>query len=300
AASSRLDVVHVVGSRAWKIGLHTAASAGSHLAIDLLDAADLDRIRPFENRAARHLGSDSRLIWLAPGQKIFEAATSRARSTRVFPAFWGTHTPEHPRPAPAPDAPLSFAIITTGTQTRNLIHLLDALKKFEHASSDPDVPKPLYFLDEHALTRNHHAAEHAREIGINDQLSIVPSLEHNRRLAMQCDAILLPDGNGQQRSIILDAMANAVSVIAAPDPLLSGLIIDGKSGFITQNNSADAWLSTLRRAFDPSQSTLTDITSAAREFTRTERSASTHIAAIAEAYEHLCGSKPIPFEANST
>lgn len=294
-STSRLDVVHVLGSRAWLMGLQTAAASGAHLAIEILNADDLSRIRSFANRANRQLGDHARLIWLAPCQAILSQAKQLSRDTPVLPAYWGTHAQPPPEWPASHEAPLSFAILTAGTNSRNLISLLDALRGFEPARRSGHTEPPLIFLDEHAVSRRHVAFRHAMHSGLDKQLSVVPSLEHSRGLALRCDVLLLPDSRGQQRSIILDAMSSNQPVIASDDPLLADLLVSGQTAQTVTPDDPAAWRASLESLFAETPQERSDRLDRARSLVKTTYTASAHITAIAEAYEQLCGSEPIPF-----
>jgi len=290
--TSRLDVVHVFGSGAWRMGLYTADFTGAHLAVEVLSDHDLDRVRSFENRAARVLSGNARLAWFSPGAAISESLRSTARKAPVLDAFWGAHTQPtihtHTKDQHLP----SIAILTGGRRSARVIQLLDAINRYK-----PDSPDrvPLVFLDEHAVSRNRSTSRHARSLGINDRLSLVPSLEHSRSLTLNCDLLVLPDADGQHRSIVLDAMSSGVLVLSAEDPLLADLLQNNRTALIAKNPSPEAWHELLATALSGAPE-LENIRSQAREFVRSERIAAAQVDALATAYDTLCGEASIPFE----
>lgn len=294
--TSRLDLVHAIGSGAWNMALHTAAASGAHLAIEVLSAKDLDRVRPFENRALRALSEDNRMAWLSPGTSMSEALRTTARKVPVLNTFWGAHTSEAPRQATHADRLPSVAILTGGHQADRLSALLDAIKQYAPPAAGQ---RPLVFLDEHAVSRNRVAAKHARKLGLNDRLSIVPSLEHSRSLTLCCDLLILPDADGQHRSIILDAMAHGVLVLAASDPLLADLLRHNTTALLTERHDAESWLKLLNTAFSGAGE-LDAIRTRAKDFVRGERTASAQVDSIASAYDQLCGQEAIPFAGSAT
>jgi glycosyltransferase involved in cell wall biosynthesis len=292
-SSSRLDVVHAIGVNAWSMALQTASSAGSNLVVEVLSQSELDRVRSFEASAARALGDEARFAWLAPGQAMHDALREQARKSPVLLTPWGAHVSEAmKRPRPSEQLP-AVAIITAGRSSKRLNRLLDTLKALPPAEgSNP----PLIFLDEHAVSQTHTVARHAREIGIEDRLSIVPSLEHSRALTTRCDLLVLPDGDGQNRSIILDAMASGVLVASAADPLLSDVLIDGTTALIAHETGADSWKAILQRALNAEGDGIAEILANARALIKEDRTASTHVDALVAAYDAGCGAEPIPFK----
>jgi len=294
--TSRLDVVHALGSGAWNMALHTAAASGSHLAIEVLSAADLDRVRPFENRATRALPDDARLAWFAPGSNMCDALRRTARKYPVFQTFWGAHASETLRSSARGDRVPSIAILTGGQQSARLVPLLEALKQYQPSESNPP---PLVFLDEHAVSRHRSVGKHVRRLGLNDRLSIVPSLEHGRSLTLCCDLLILPDADGQHRSIILDAMAHGVLVLAASDPLLADLLRHNETALLIERPDAASWLDLLKTAFDEAQE-LDALRDRARDLVKGDRTASAQVDAIVAAYDQLCGQEAIPFASATT
>lgn len=290
--SSRLDLVHVIGSGAWGIGLHAAVSAGSHLAVEVLNTREVDRMRAYENRVSRSFGGESRFAWLAPGQGIHQAMRSHTKGAPIHETYWGTHTTAHPHPAANDEMLPSIAIVTGGHHPENLLRFLDAIKQYQPPEG---AHRPMCFLDEHAVSRSHQASRHVRELGIDDRLSIVPSLEHSRALTMNCDVLVLPDADGQQRTLTLDAMANGVLVLATRDPLLEDLLIDGKTALLVEQPSPRAWADLLTRALDRRNLECHSIRAQAKEHVREHRVASSHIDALAAAYDRICGEQAIPF-----
>ena len=292
ASSSRLDVVHAVGEGAWSMALQTASSAGSNLVIEVLSQHELDRARSFEATAIRTLGDDARVAWLAPGKAMYEALREQSRKVPVLLTPWGAHASgptEHTRPEGQLAA---VAVITAGRSGKRLHRLLDALKALPPAEG---TAPPLIFLDEHAVSHTHSVPRYAREIGIEDRLSIVPSLEHSRALTAHCDLLVLPDGDGQYRSITLDAMASCVLVASAADPLLANTLIADDTAMITTDGSSASWEQTLAVALDPSADQPKRIRASAQEFIRNERTAAAHVDALVAAYDAICDAEPIPF-----
>jgi glycosyltransferase involved in cell wall biosynthesis len=290
--TSRLDIVHVIGRGAWRIGLEVAIAADSHLAIEVLSQDELEHVRSFENRAIRAFGVEGRFAWLSPGPGMHAAVQNHAKQSPVFATSWGTHVGEHARRTPAPEVLPSIVIVTSGGSQQRLLSLVDAIKRYKPPT---DAEPPIAFLDEHAVSRSHQIARHVREIGIENRLSIVPSLEHSRALAMNCDVLVLPDGDGQHRTITLDAMANGVLVVAAQDPLLSDLLRPDETALIVDQPTPDRWSAALDRALDRGAPQIDAIRENAREAVRQHRLAASHIDAVAAAYDRICGEKAIPF-----
>ncbi|MFG0294039.1 MAG: glycosyltransferase [Phycisphaerales bacterium JB050] len=290
--SSRLDLVHVLGSGAWGIGLQAAVSAGSYLVVEVLNAQDLERVRPFENRVMRAFGGEARFAWLAPGPSMYQALRDHAKSAPIYETYWGTHTSAHAHPQASGEILPSIAIVTSGIKQDRLLRFLDAVKQYQPTDG---AEHPMCFLDEHAVRRTHEATRYIRALGIDDRISIVPSLEHSRALTMNCDVLVLPDADGQHRSLTLEAMANGVLVLAARDPLLDDLLIDQTTALLADRPTPGVWKDLLTTVLDRKNLQCQTIRDQARQFVKEHRVASAHIDAIAAAYNQICGEQAIPF-----
>src|SRR5690606_5421874 len=124
------------------------------------------------------------------------------------------------------------------------------------------------------------------------RFSLAPNLEGRREPVLRGDLLLLPEALGEHRSIALDAMAAGMAVVALADPYV-GSLIDGRTAALVKEPGADLWaaaLSPLLEAADAAHA----LGERAREFVRTERRASVHVASLVDGYEWLTSSQSLP------
>lgn len=77
-------------------------------------------------------------------------------------------------------------------------------------------------------------------LGLTDRVSQVPNIDADRLPALQADALIVPEAVGEHRSIMLDAMASGVLVLAHEDPLV-GMLRDGQTSLCVRHDSTNAW-----------------------------------------------------------
>jgi glycosyltransferase involved in cell wall biosynthesis len=164
------------------------------------------------------------------------------------------------------------------------------------AACTKDVPDLMIFVDSEAAHRAGLWA-HVSRLGLRERLTLSPHLEARRELTLEGDVLLLPEARGVHRSLTLDAMAAGMLVVAAADPHVS-VLADGRTAWLVERATADAWTNALRRTFEDRAASLS-LAGAAREHIRQHCRASTHVASVMGAYEWMLSSESIPFGAAS-
>jgi len=160
--------------------------------------------------------------------------------------------------------------------SRTAIAALEAL-----ASVARDSPDLMLFLDI-ADGRTATLWRAARRLGLLERLSMVPELEGRREPALQMDALLLPDAEGVSHSLVLDAMACGLSVLASPDSLVETLI-DGTTARLVVAPTKLEWERAIRETvLNAERWSLLGASS--REYVRANRSVSRHLSSVLEAY----------------
>ena len=139
----------------------------------------------------------------------------------------------HP-PFAAPDAPPCFVIVGNGRLDADSRALLEGIR-----TADPRLARSMFFYyttgdDPHTVW------EHAETLGLLDRLSMVPSGASARALLTRADALLLPQSLGAVRTVVLEAMAAARPVLAAPDPI-ADYLIDGVTARFPERREPSCW-----------------------------------------------------------
>lgn len=269
-----VDVVHACGRGAWPVGLELARQTGAAMVLELERASLIGSASALVPAAER--GTEARVqpMFCVPDELLRAELLRRAPRARTTLTRWGAHVApsRHPRTG----APAVVMLVERG-DSRAAIAVLEAL-----ASVARDSPDLMLFLDVEDR-RTAGLWRVARRLGLLERMSMVPELEARREPVLQMDAILLPDAGGVSHSLVLDAMAAGLSVLASPDPLVETLI-DTKTARLVAAPTKSEWEKAIRdTVLNAEQWSL--LGASAREYIRTSRSVSGHIAAVLEAYE---------------
>lgn len=286
-----IDVVHAWGDGAWAIGRRVAVELGADLCVEAWSGATVDRARGFERRA---LAADPEVegVWLAPDEAISDALNGRATAWSVMRSPWGVHEPDLERPRLDESRPMAFCLIATGADPSAVLACLgglaDAMARNERAA--------LVFLDSAAVERHPRVWSEAASLKILDRLSVIADVESRRQLVLHADALVLPEALGEHRSILLEAMASGMLVVAQSDPLVSLLRDD--HAIIAPAPTRHDWAGAFDRAFAGSGAWGV-LTARARAHVRETRQAHLQVQATLGAYRSLSGGEPVPFSAAS-
>ena len=287
-ASLPIDVVHAFGEECWPTALGVASATGAALAVELWSGFALRESRSLEREAARFVAEGGRAVWLAPDAAIVHAAAHQGLTWPVRLAPWGVHaSDEFIRDAPA-DGPLSLcAICRPNADPAALRAFLNGLDQ-----ASRDEREILAFIDHAAIANEPELWRLADNLGLLRTLSAIENLEAQRELILHADALALPDPAGEHRSITLDAMARGMTVIAQPDPLNSDLI-DGRTAWIVDQPTPDAWAALIRRVRDDREAQAA-LAVSARAYVREHHLASAHVREVIAAYQSIVA-EPITF-----
>jgi hypothetical protein len=281
-----LDIVHVFGGSAWDIGFDLARECSATVALEIWRAGLVQR--------ARDLGRTGvPVVLMAPDPAIERALTLAvgAGGPRVHAAFWGVHAPTHPRePLTRPDAatnaqrePVSVMVVGAGRDPRAFLAAFEGLATLVKAFGDVEI-----FCDALAARRANVWAI-ARRLGLLHHLSLIEELEARRDMVLQSDMLVLPEPTGEQRSIVLDALANGVLVAAAADPYLSPLE-DRVTACVVRHPLAEEWRSALLELAQRPD-VVQSLARTGHAFVRDKRRASDYVRAVISAYTWMASSK---------
>lgn len=281
ADDAGIDVVHVFGGSAWALGADLAEALGAGLALEVWRSGLVPRARE------RVTGS-VRTVLVAPDPAIERALTQgmgqsgEARVVRLAP--WGALAEPSMRAMLREGTAPTAMIVGSGRDAPAFAAALRGL-----AAAAKAFPELQVFCDALAARRSGLWAL-ARRLGILAQFSLIDEIEARRDLLLQGDLLIQPDANGESRSVVLEAMACGVLVVAANDPYVS-VLIDARTARLVPEGDAAAWGRTLRDVFgDPARARA--LAGSALEFIRTQRRASDHVRAVLAAYEAVGVKRP--------
>jgi hypothetical protein len=274
-----VDVVHCLGADCGSLAVDLGAALGAATLVEAWRTSSFGSV----SEALRRRGAGAAVVFPDPGlRRAWEQQPRMALrgGGAGFDAFWGVHPGERLAGGPGPEgeefAP-GVAVLADGSRPDALAAVMCGLA--EVASKMPEL---LIFADTEKA-RSAQVWKLARQYRLLDRLSIVPGIEARREPILRLGALLVPEPTGKMRSLILDAMARSVPVVATPDPAL-GVLSDPAIARLVPTSTPGAWAEGVRAALAAGAGE-SPIVAAAREFIRTQRTASAHVAAVLKTYE---------------
>ena len=162
------------------------------------------------------------------------------------------------------------------------------------ASAIEANPEVMVFIDSEAAVRA-GLWERAQRLGVRENISLIDAMEDRRDLVLRGDIIVYPEARGEHRTIILDAMASGMGVIATEDPFVSSLIDGRTARLLPQGATAAQWGETLASLLHDPERTRA-LGASARAYVREKHRVSSHVAAVLDVYEWAT-QRALPFRA---
>lgn len=264
------DIVHVFGGSVWDLGIEIARQLGAAAALEVWRTGLVPRAAAIKPEPV--IGP----CFFAPGKPIERALLAEGLSGAVRLTPWGVHTPSSARRILNPDRALSIMCIGTGRESKYFQAAFEGAVTL--AATHPDL---MVFMDAQAA-RLSGVWEWAQKRSLSRHLTLIEDFEARRDLLLRGDLLLLPEAGGEARTIVLDAMATGMLVVALEDPSVSALIPDRTANLIREPLPS-LWAAALTTLIGEPARAQTLITSA-REFVKAERRASDHVASVIAAY----------------
>lgn len=283
-----IDLIHAWGDGAWSLALELAADTGADLLLEVWSGAALARTRAIERAHGTSLESaGSRALWLAPDRAMLAALEASSPRWGVRCSSWGVHAPPEPRPAPEPGRPVGACVCFSGRDEAGCLAMLNGLARV--ASVHQDL---LVFLDESGVSARPGIWKHAEKLDLLESLSVIEGMESRRQLVLCADILVLPEALGEHRSLLLEAMAAGMLVIARVDPMVEPLHAPGAPVILVEQPSTEAWERAFGGALADPLAGHTLAQSGRRTITD-GRLAHQHVRATLDAYQSLDSERPI-------
>jgi len=280
-----IDVVHVFGGSAWPLGLELARRAGAGVVLEVWRSGLIAQARTLRLRG------DADVLLAAPDTAAERALLADGSGSTVRLTPWGVYTPPEPREILRPGRAPAIMLIGTGLDAKAVHACFAGIA--EAAKSAPDL---LVFAD--ALTaRRSGAWAIAGKLGLRDRLSLIEELESRRDLLVQGDILVQPEARGEQRSVILEAMAAGMAVAAAADPMVH-ILQGGVTCRLAPSHDASAWSRVIGEMLQNPVATR-ELARRGRDYIRENRRASEHVRTVLAAYQWLTSAEPIAFASRS-
>lgn len=270
-----VSVVHVFGGGAWTMGAELASLFGAALALEIWRGGLVDRAESFRPHPC------APAAFFAPDRAIERALLDAGLDSPVRMTPWGAYAPPRPTPIFKPGRDASVVFCSSGRDSERCRDAFEGACRV--IASTPDT---LMFVAE-AAARRAGLWSIAQRVGVLDRVSLMDRLEDRRDLVLRCDMIVYPDAHHEQRTLLLDAMAHALVIVAAPDPLVS-CIRDGVTAVMPASLTPAGWADAVRNRLSDRAGSKT-LGLSAREHVRQHRRVSAHIASLVDAYAWLAG-----------
>jgi len=235
-----VDVIHVFGAAAWPVAVSVASVTGASVAAECSRDADIRHMRALEKTASTG-DLTATGVWIAANAQLGKTIESVNPAWPVVVAAWGTHTQDRPPRVPRSTTPMSISMIATGDEPASINGLLVALSTCPHLPEDAMI-----FADATAFERHPALWRRARDLGLLARMSLIDRMEARRDLVLQTDILVVPEATGQTRSIILDAMASEMAILARADPQVEATSAPGVA-VLAPAGTVDAWSDALTR-----------------------------------------------------
>lgn len=265
-----VDVVHVFGGSAWALGAELARGLGAALALEVWRAGLVEQAASMRARPGRET------TLFAPDQAIERGLRAAGAVPRVALAPWGVHTPEFDREVLPEGKSRCLVMVGSGRDARAFATALEGL-----ARASRQFPDTRIFCDAHAARRA-NLWSLARKLGITDRFSLIEEIEARRDILLYADVLIQPDAHGEQRSIVLDAFAHGMVVVAMLDPMVS-VLIDSQTARLVKSPDPGEWAGVISDVLTRREASA-QVARQAHEFARTQRRVSGHVKNVLDAY----------------
>lgn len=278
ASGGKIDVVHVFGGSAWKLGAMLAAVLESELVLEVWRSG-------LVAKAAVNEWEDA--VFMAPDPAIERALLQESQGLTVRLGAWGVLTPDEPSRILEEERAPSVMVVGSGRDGEATRAAMEGIAKAAELT-----PELLVFVD----AREAHLAglwESARKLGLLERLSLIEDLEGRRDLLLRGDILVQPEALGEQRTTLLEAMGTGMAVVAARDPLVSSLI-DGRTAIVVDGRDRAAWGNAITGLLND-RARARRLGVSAREYVREERPASAYVRAVLGVYQWATSADAIKF-----
>ena len=222
------DVIHAVGEDAWVVALDLARELDRPVTLEVWTAELIKRIPP--RRAASRVAG-----YIALTDPIAEAIRHRVDAHLVSVVPIGVEIPSQPRQVLTNRADsMTLAILGSGRDLVGYRAVLTGLSRLISDLPQIQVCLELRGPGEHEIWR------HARRLDLLGHISSVVDAAMHRPLLTGCDVLVLPERQGQVRSIVLEALAAGMPAVTANDPYLDILVSD-ETALIVDYAVPDDW-----------------------------------------------------------
>ena len=286
-----IDILHAWGEETWSIAFELSRQTGAELVLEVWSDAAHRRIPSLERRTRELHAVGAGGIWLAPDRAMLSMVDRYATRWPVQCSNWGVHVQSLPPRSFEQSHPCTISILATGGTSSTCVTCLTGLKR-----SLEEHPQTSVFLNAECIEANPGIWKQIRALGLLERVSLVSEMEAQRMLIVQTDILILPESNGEHRSLALEAMASGTCLIAASDESVECL--DSSRAVLVAERTPGAWNAAISRVLgDPALRM--NLGQAARTYIASSRQSHMQIESTLGAYRTLLAERPLPFAQSS-
>ncbi len=279
------DVALGIGTSAWRWAVDFARVAEAAAVLDIWCA---EQVR----RATRPKKDSPVCGYLAATRPLADALASQVGSELVSHVPWGLPARgTSRRSSPVQCDEISIAMIDAGLDIESYQAVLGAVRRLLSEGVS------LQLVVELRGPQGHSLWQYARQLDLLDHIACVSDAADCRPLIVECNLLLIPDRFGQMRSIILEAMAHGLPIVAAADPMIEVLAHD-KSALLVAREEPDAWYGSIRKLL-MDKDLYTRIGQYGRELVTQSATRERHVENLLRTLETAVSGSSIPFGSRS-
>lgn len=231
------DVLYAVGVQAWSLAIDLGELLERPVVLDVCSIQQVISV-PRPKRSPCIAGY---VVSTSPIARLLEQRCER-ELVHLVPV--GVSIPAEPSDILSEeDDSLSIAILGRSNDVRAYDAMLDGLARVLRPTMTVQVFLELRGRHEHDVWRRTERLELLRWV------SAIGEASTYRTLLTECDLIVIPERIGEVRSIMLEAMAHGIPILAAHDPAVD-LLQHEVTAWITTQPAAVEWQQQLERALN--------------------------------------------------
>ncbi len=278
------DVLYAVGEYAWQLGMDLAKWIECPLALDVWTSSLIPNCPT--GRAAQNIAA-----YIVSTNSVSRLLSKKVDSALISTIPIGVPLPGEPRKVLAElNQFISIAVIGSGRDLSSYRTVLTSLKQITQK-----FPQVQIFLELRG-SHSHDIWRLAQELELLPVLSTITDAAQHRQLLLHCDVFILPERTGRMRSLLLEAMALGLVVIAHAEPALE-LLGDQKTSALVKKATVEAWtnqvLQLLRHPDEARQ-----LGESARDYVSNHHRSSQHVTNLMETFDKILHGGALSFVAS--
>lgn len=279
------DVIYAIGYEAWQVALDLAKHIERPVALNVWCA---QLLRKLPNARAAHAVN----AYIAPAHQLVAALRERVEPELVSYVPQGVAVPAESWPVfSKPNQTTSLAVVGSGVDIISYRALLSGLSRIFSEYSNVHVFMELRGPQQHEIWRQAHRLEMLANV------SAITDAAQFRTLLTQCDVLILPERVGELRSLVLEAMAMGLPVVAAKDPMLDIFKAD-ENALIVNEAEPERWFDAIHKLLS-SHDFAKQLGSAGRKYVQENHRSSDQVSALLETLGQVVHGGTIDFRANT-